>query len=51
VTRKHKPVHRIGGLVEASCLSCGWATSGRTWRPVKRRLAAHTGKAHKGIVL
>ena len=44
----NRPVHRAGP-VQVRCISCGWYTERKTWRPARRSLAAHVAKRHPGI--
>ena len=39
-------LRKASDRVRAACLSCRWKTAGRTWRPVRRRLAEHVAKKH-----
>jgi predicted small metal-binding protein len=40
---------RIEGKVEATCSFCNWTVSGKTWRPVRRKLAEHLADKHATV--
>lgn len=41
---------RSATAITVVCLSCTWTSSGRTWRPCRRRLAEHTSTKHPRLV-
>lgn len=48
---RRRRARKAADAVTARCLSCRWSASGRTWRPVRRRLAEHVAKKHPKLAV